>query len=161
MNQANQPPAELAPVTEAPNRFRRVFVPRRFPRSYVPRSEGVSLTLVNRGIRWLLPWRMEDYPGIHKGAVSALGGRWSVATLRLYIKGSRPLSIPVALALAKAIRVRIEAGHALIAELEAYVGQHQATRKRRQREAGFMAVDPASGLSGRVKAGKRRRVESV
>jgi hypothetical protein len=136
----------------------RPFVPRRFDRSYVPRRlTGSGQWLLRRGVRWLLPWKFEDYPGVYRGAADALG--LSPKTVRSYIK-RRTISGPVALALREAIRVRVEAGQALMSELDAIVAQGDQAR-RRQREAGFMRVDPDTGLSGRVRSGHRRGVKAL
>jgi hypothetical protein len=150
--------------TEQPGRphlWWRQFVPRRFPRSYVPRaSRAKEPTLLLRSIRWLLPWEMQDYPGIYRGAVEVLGGLLTKETLRTYIKRRKPVSEAVARALHRAISVRMEAGAALLHELEQAIADGDE-RRRRKREAGLMRVDPVTGLSGRQKAGKRRGVKTL
>jgi hypothetical protein len=117
------------------------------------------LTLFARSVDWLLPWTLSHYPGKARGIVDALGGRWSRSTLETYLK-REPVSVAVVLAIADLIRVRVAAGQALVAELEAYADANR-DRARRKREAGLMRIDPASGLSGREKAGKRRGIGTV
>jgi hypothetical protein len=152
--QPTEPPPRLAG-----REWRRLhFVPRQIPRSYVPRTlKGRGRWLFRRAVRWLLPWELIDYPGVYRGASEALG--LTVETVRAYTKRSE-LSGPVALALREAIRVRVEAGQALMAELDAIVARGDQAR-RRQREAGFMHVDPDTGLSGRVRSGHRRGVKAL
>src|SRR5262249_27671039 len=143
-------------LTEQPTWWKpwwRPFVIRQHARSYAPRrAKRQRYRLVNQASEWLLPWELKDYPGRWLGLVQAVCGRWKLETLRYYLKGQREMSMPVARALREAIRVRVEAGQALLAELDQTIAAGAETERRR-REAGFMAVDPKTGESGRVKAG--------
>lgn len=158
MNQVERAEISDAEIVRRYRALRFHFVPRKHPRSYVPRrTPSASSTLLARASTWLLPWTRDEYPGRHKGIVLALKGCRAFGTLRAYAKGKRRLPEAIALMLADLIRARVEAGLALVAELEAYAARPSPGRRRR----GFMRVDQATGLSGRGKVGKRRNVQNV
>jgi hypothetical protein len=61
----------------------------------------------------------------------------------------------VAVAVLALMRQRLEAGQALLSELEAVVRSRSVGVERRNR-AGIMAIDSESGLSGRSAVGRRK-----
>lgn len=132
------------------------FVPRKFPRSYIPRIPVPGdVGLFRRSVRWLLPWTMRDYPGIERGTLEALGNRWTRWSVREYMRDRAPVSRRLAQVLREAIRVRVESGLALMAELDRIADQPPRAH------VGFMRVDQVTGLSGRSDVGKRRAVRKV
>jgi hypothetical protein len=129
---------------------------RKRPRSLSPKyiAHGAKPIAV-RGTRWVLPWNIDDYPGLQKGAVELFGGRYALETMRGWWKGKQVMPAAAALMLSEAIRARCEAGDRLIAELEAYALANPPKRPA----VGFRAIDPETGLSGRPKVGRKRAKE--
>ena len=134
---------------------------RKRPRSLVPTRLGKGTTaklLFVRAVQWILPWSISDYPGVWRGSVELLGGKWTLETVKSYRKGARDLPSEAALMLAGAIRARVIAGLALVAELEAYA----EANPRKKPAPGFRAVDPVTGQDKRGgKVGRKRKVKEV
>ena len=127
---------------------------RSLPRSLTP-PKGLAPAyagLFSRCVAWVLPWSMSDYPGIQRGAAELLGGaagRWAIRSWR---RGARPMPDWAARMLADYLRRRIEAGQALVAELEAY-------RAPERQRSGVCRVDPVTGRDGRNRTGNGRRTK--
>ena len=151
---------ETAKITvEIPDpRGLRSYVRKR-PRSLNPKhiAHG-NKPLSIRGVRWVLPWNIDDYPGLQRGAVEVFGGHYALETLRAWWKGNAPMSARGALMLSEAIRARCEAGERLIAELEAYAEANPP----RKPSAGFRALDPITGMDRRGgRVGRKRKAKEV
>src|ERR1700744_4547478 len=66
---------------------------RKRPRSLIPHDKDKgTFFLFSRAVRCLLPWTMHDYPGRQRGMVEALGGRYTLLTLKEWQKGRREMS---------------------------------------------------------------------
>lgn len=85
-------------------------------RSFVPLFSSRLGTLLDRSIRWLLPWEFREYPGIVLGATEALP-EISPHTIRAVRRGKRRLMPHVAAHLADMIEADCARGMALVAEL--------------------------------------------
>jgi hypothetical protein len=80
-------------------------------------------------------------------------------TLKSWAKSDKqPMSGRGALLLAGQIRTRAKAGLALAFELEHYAASRA---NRRKAGPGFRAIDPETGLSGRPRVGRKRKVKEV
>jgi hypothetical protein len=71
-----------------------------------------------RGLKWLLPWTQYHYPGFRKGVCLIL--HVSEGSLKHWIGDRRAIPETVRQRLIEAIRGRLDAGHTVLAELEAY-----------------------------------------
>lgn len=123
---------------------------RRTPRSLVPSVPRAYDSLFARSMGWVLPWSVSDYPGILRGSVELLGGRAGKWAVRAWRQGRNPMPDWVARMMADYLRRRIEAGQALVAELEAY-------RAPERQKTGVCRVDPATGRDGRNRTGNARK----
>lgn len=132
---------------------------RKRPRSLTPKHVAHGgKPLAVRGVKWVLPWNIDDYPGLQRGAVELFAGQYALETLRGWWKGNDRLPARAALMLVEAIRARCEAGERLIAELEAYA----EANPRKKPAPGFRAVDPVTGQDKRGgKVGRKRKVKEV
>lgn len=74
-------------------------------------------TAPRKALEWLFPWSEYTYPGQWKGFSGVLGS--SVESMRHWLAGRRVMPRAVRDRLIEAIRGRLEAGHAVLAELEA------------------------------------------
>jgi len=91
-------------------------VPRKYERSIVPRPRMRSDTALKRAADWLLPWGLDDYPGIGRGLEQVSG--IPRGTMKAYRSGRRRITARVARIFIDILRSRIEAGLAIISELE-------------------------------------------
>jgi hypothetical protein len=90
--------------------------------------------------------------------VEALGGIYTLETLVAWTRGNRDMSAIGADHLANVIEARLRAGTRLLTELRAY----SANRALRPKAGpGFRAIDPETGLSGRPRVGRKRKVKEV
>jgi hypothetical protein len=163
MDSLTRDPAQVAVTpqnrTEIPDpRGLRSYIRKR-PRSLIPydMNRGPVLLFV-RAWRWLLPWTQHDYPGRQKGIVEALGGQYTLNTLREWQKGKKPMSRVAAGLLADVIEARCKLGMILVEELEDYAAKASLRAKA---GPGFRAIDPETGLSGRPRVGRKRKVKEV
>jgi hypothetical protein len=139
-------------------RKRLPFVARKYPRSIVPRYPNKkAASKLGQAARWLLPWERRDYPPRKKAMQELLKGRAAKDTVASYLYGKRRIPAWVSTAVADAIEQRIKDGAAIVAQLRL------EARLAEQRKAfpGFRAVDPVTGLSGRSKAGHRRKTREA
>lgn len=130
---------------------------RKRPRSLVPYRKGFGAKpLLVRGVQWILPWSISDYPGKLRGSVEVFNGKWALETILSWQKGYRQLPAEAAMMLAAAIKARCEAGAVLIAELETYAAERV---NRPKSGLGFRKVDPVTGLDKRSRVGRKRTKE--
>lgn len=150
-------PSQANQTSERPDKYGLRSYIRRKPRSLIPHviPKGTRPLFV-RGLSWVLPWTIADYPGIQKGTVDLLGGKVGLETVRSWRKGYRGFPAWAALAIAEAIEVRCRSGYALIEELRAYAAVQALKPKS---GPGFRKVDPVTGMDGRPKIGRRRAKE--
>ena len=87
-------------------------------RSFVPLYPFRYGTLLDRAVRWLLPWELREYPGLNRGASEALP-EVAASTLFAVRRGRRRLMPHVAAHLADMIEADCARGMALVAELRA------------------------------------------
>lgn len=76
------------------------------------------LTRPRRALQWIVPWTDGTFPGQWVAFSELLGV--SVATMRHILAGRREMSADARARLIDAIKIRLEQGHAILAELEAY-----------------------------------------
>jgi hypothetical protein len=130
---------------------------RKTQRSLTPPRRAIGAKpLFVRGVHWILPWSIADYPGIQRGTLQLFGGRVALETVRSWRKGYRGFPAWAALALAEAIEVRVLSGLDLITELRAYAAERA---NRPKSGPGFRKVDPVTGMDGRSKIGRRKAKE--
>lgn len=86
-------------------------------RSTRPHVPALRRTVARKAAEWLYPYTEGAYPGFHKGFSAVSGG--SLASIRHWLAGRRVMPGAVRVRLIEAIRLRLELGHAVLAELEA------------------------------------------
>ena len=85
-------------------------------RSFVPLYPFRYGTLLDRALRWLLPWELREYPGLNRGASEALPEITS-QTIFAVRRGRRRLMPHIAAHLADMIEADCKRGLALVEEL--------------------------------------------
>ena len=146
-----EPPA--SPQTAQP--FARRMQVRATVRSFVPLYTSRMGTLIDRAIRWLLPWEAAEYPGIARGAAQILPFL-SPGTIRSVRRGKRRLMPYVASHLADMIEADCLRGMAVVAELRKIEGEPNRV------PLGFREVKDWDGTGEQTDArGKRRRAKKV
>lgn len=144
--------ATSAPIS--PRRVGRIHAFAR-TRSFVPLHPSLFGTLLDRAVRWLLPWELREYPGLGLGSTEMLPDL-SHYTVLAYRKGTRRLAPRVAGQVADMIEAECNRGLALVDELR----KVQAEPNRVP--AGFRAVKDWNGDGVVTDArGKRRRAKKV
>lgn len=123
-------------------------------KSFVPLFSSRLGTLLDRSIRWLLPWELREYPGIAFGASEALP-EISPHTIRAVRRGKRRLMPHVAAHLADMIEGDCKRGMALVEELR------KVEVEPNRVPSGFRAVkDWGDGVVTDAR-GKRKRARKV
>lgn len=122
---------------------------RKSPRSIAETLRPSNISIAGQAMSWLLPWSVSDYPGIGRGITQMLGNSAPVGTVWHWRYGTRTMPQWARDILAACIRQRLEAGHAVLAALEAdWVPE--------RRHTGVCSVDPVTGRDGRNRTGQRR-----
>lgn len=88
-------------------------------RSYIPKPKHWP-TVCGKGLSWLLPWELDEYPGIEGACRELLAGRVSIHAMKLWRAGKGPMPDWFASILAGQIQARLASGAAILAELQAY-----------------------------------------
>ncbi len=151
---------EPQPIATEPRRFDRAWTKyiRLKPRSIAAIASTRRHKLFGSAWAWLLPWGVQDYPGIKRGLGELMQGRVSWSSIRDWRTGRRSLPSWAALILADAIEGRALRGLELVAELRAYHAQRVVTEAGR-RHVGFCSIDPVTGRDGRHRGGRRRKAK--
>lgn len=95
-----------------------------FARSHVTRRLNPKPiawpNLWGRVVHWLLPWRVEEYPGVQRGVEELQAGRASWSAFKLWQAGLRTGPEWFATVLADLIEARCRAGLEIVRELRDY-----------------------------------------
>jgi hypothetical protein len=95
--------------------------------------------LINRSMRWLLPWDYGFYPGLQRGFLGLLNIPYTWSAVRHWRSGRAPVPRAVAIRLADVIEARSRAGLALVDELRAHADAEDARLVHRR---GIAEVGP-------------------
>jgi hypothetical protein len=131
----------------------RLRVVRSYRRSLVPRPKKNRTLSADAAFasaaNVFLPWDMLDYPGKYRGLLEVLGGKVKHGTLKSWMGGRREPPQWARDALADALEAHAK-------RLRAALMRLRASPAGKGHGPGFTAVDPVTGLDGRVKSGHRR-----
>jgi hypothetical protein len=92
-------------------------------RAFAPTPLTQRETLCERAVRWILPWTVRNYPGVHRGMVELMGMHVTYSAIKGWRTGRRPMSRWAADTMATAIRARCRKGLELAAELDEWSRQ--------------------------------------
>jgi len=101
-------------------------------RTLAPPPTTGRTSLVERVVRWSLPWTTRNYPGIRRGLIELLGTRVTYSAIKGWRVDRRPLPAWAALLMAKSIRLRCSAGNELAAELEQWAKDRERIEAERR-----------------------------
>ena len=107
---------------------------RRGSRAFAPAPLTGRDTLCERAVRWILPWTVRNYPGVHRGMVQLLGMHVTYSAIKGWRMGRRPLPGWAADTMATTIRARCRKGLELADELDEWACQRARTEEK-QRES--------------------------
>ena len=101
-------------------------------RAFAPPPLTGRDTLCDRAARWILPWTVRNYPGVHRGLVESMGMHVTYSAIKGWRTGRRPLSRWAACAMATTIRARCRKGLELATELEEWARQRARLEDERR-----------------------------
>jgi hypothetical protein len=115
---------------------------KRHVRTFAPPPLTGRNTLVERAVRWILPWTVRNYPGVRRGMVQLFGSRVTYSAVKGWRTGRRHMSAAYVEVLAHSIRCRAEQGLALAQELDDYAAKRRAEPRR---AGGFQIIKDWDG----------------
>jgi hypothetical protein len=110
---------------------------RKYERSVVPvRYDRTDKSCGERGLEWILPWSLQDYPGFWRGSLQVLGERVTWGAVIKWRKRRRWPDWAVE-AIRGAVWARLESGQRILADLDDELAKRRAVLERR---AGYHEV---------------------
>ncbi len=124
-------------------------------RSLAATAKLVSDDIGHRASIWVLPWSIDNYPGIRRGILELLGNAWTWSAARHWRSGRRRMPVLAAQRFRDYIAGRCEQGLALVAELDKYIADFEV------KPSGFVMVKDRDGdgttRDARNRVGKRKK----
>ncbi len=123
-------------------------------RSLTATTKPASNNLCDHAWRWILPWSIDNYPGLRRGILEVLGNAWTWSAVRHWRSARRRMPVLAAQRFRDYIAGRCEQGMALVTELDKYIAEFE------RKPAGWQVVKDRDGdgstRDGRNRVGKRK-----